>query len=132
MTLQNLWQRAMATLMLAGAVLSARGQLVLTNYSASKPMKIMPMGDSITDDCVENGAWRQYLQPLLQSNGIPFTFVGRNASTVTPTFTQVHHEGFCGAVIAAPGEFAVYGYSASANYLENIARGALVVNSHRT
>ena len=127
---KRLWQHGLAALMLAGAVGSARGQLVLTNFGAARPMKIMPVGDSITDDCEVNGAWRQFLQPLLQSSGIPFTFVGRNASTATPTFTQVHHEGYCGAVIAAPGEFPAYGYTGTNNYLENIVRGALVVNSH--
>jgi hypothetical protein len=27
----------------------------------------MPVGDSITDDCEINGAWRLYLQPLLDT-----------------------------------------------------------------
>jgi hypothetical protein len=48
---------------------SARAELVLSNYSSSRPLKIMAIGDSITDDCAHNGAWRQYLQPLLETNG---------------------------------------------------------------
>jgi len=50
---------------------------VLANFSAANPVKIMAVGDSITDDVVGNGAWRLYLQPLLETNGYPFTFVGR-------------------------------------------------------
>jgi len=45
--------------------------LVLANFSAANPIKIMPLGDSITDDGVTNGAWRQYLQPLLEQQVIP-------------------------------------------------------------
>ncbi|HEY3862430.1 MAG TPA: GDSL-type esterase/lipase family protein [Verrucomicrobiae bacterium] len=125
------WRRGLGALMLAVAAVSARGQLVLSNFSTNHPIKIMAMGDSITDDCEVNGAWRQYLQPLLQSNGIPFGFTGRNTSITTKTFTQVHHEGYCGAVIAAPGEFAVYGYGQSQNYLENIVVDALAVTNNR-
>ena len=121
----------LAALVLGGIVGSARGQLVLANYSTNSPLKIMPMGDSITDDCEANGAWRLYLQPLLTSNGIPFTFTGRNRSTASKTFTQVHHEGYCGAVIAAPGEFGAYSYTAAENYLENIVSGAFAVSSNR-
>jgi lysophospholipase L1-like esterase len=126
-----LWRRSLGGLMLAGVVVSAQGQLVLTNYSTNTPMKIMPMGDSITDDCEVNGAWRQYLQPLLQSNGIPFKFVGRNSSSGTATFTQTNHEGYCGAVIASPGEYAAHIYTAAENYLENVVFGALINTNNK-
>src|SRR6266536_1142024 len=72
-------------------------------FNASKPMKIMPIGDSITDDCSINGAWRLYLQPMLETNGYPFTFVGRQISSPSGSFTKTRHEGYCGAVIAPPG-----------------------------
>ena len=70
-------------LVLLGALTPSQGQLVLANFSAANPVKIMAVGDSITDDCSLNGAWRLYLQPLLDTNGYPFTFVGRNQSTAS-------------------------------------------------
>jgi len=88
------------------------GELVLTNYSPVRPLRVMAVGDSITDDCVFNGAWRLYLQPLLETNGYEFTFVGRQHSTSVDGFTKTAHEAYCGAVIAAPGVMteAVHGY----------------------
>lgn len=105
----------MAGALMAGA---ARAELALTNYTASHPLKMLESGDSITDDSVTNGAWRAYLQPLLASNGYAFTNLGRWASTpVLPNFTQVHHEGMDGAVIAAPGlSGPTHGYAATNNY----------------
>src|SRR6266478_403940 len=73
----------------------AKAELVLSNYSSSRPLKIMAVGDSITDDCVHNGAWRQYLQPLLETNGYSFTFIGRQASAPSGSFTKTRHEGYC-------------------------------------
>lgn len=118
---------------LLGMVTGADGQLILTNFTAAKPMKIMPIGDSITDDCEANGAWRQYLQPLLETNGYPFTFVGRQASSPSPGtgFTKVNHEGYCGAVIAAPGVFGAHQYSIANNYLLKVVADALAVTNNR-
>lgn len=99
---------------LAGTAL--RAELVLTNYSASRPLKAMAVGDSITDDSSIDGAWRSYLQPLLQNNGYMFTNLGRWISTSTPTFTLTRHEGMDGAVIAYPGVSPAHGYAASFNY----------------
>src|ERR1700756_3281521 len=80
------------------ANVKARAAVPLVGFSDSHPVKIMPMGDSITDDFVYNGAWRLPLQPLLDTSGYPFTFVGRKASTAVPgVFTKVGHEGWCGA-----------------------------------
>src|SRR5579862_9478832 len=83
--------RFFVSLSLAGICLfsatSLRAELVLTNYNASKPLKVMAVGDSITDDCAINGAWRLYLQPLLQANGYAFTNLGRWVSSPTPGFT---------------------------------------------
>jgi len=101
--------------------------LVFTNFSAARPLKIMAVGDSITDDCSINGAWRLYLQPLLEQAGYPFTFVGRWASTPGGGFTKTQHEGMCGAVIAAPGMMpnAVHGYSGANVYLLETVADAL-------
>jgi lysophospholipase L1-like esterase len=120
------------TCCLAGILLSAKGELIVTNFSGSKPLKIMPIGDSITDDCSLNGAWRLYLQPLLESNNYPFIFVGRQSSSAAPpSFTKVNHEGYCGAVIAPPGVYAVHGYSTVNAYLLKIVADALAVtNNH--
>src|SRR5580765_209923 len=90
----------------------AGAEIVLTNYNTAHLLKIMAVGDSITDDCSQNGAWRLYLQPMLETNGFPFTFVGRILSSPSGSFTKTRHEGYCGAVIAAPGvlDYSVHGY----------------------
>jgi lysophospholipase L1-like esterase len=108
------------------AATALRADLVLTNYTASRPLKVMPVGDSITDDCAINGAWRLYLQPLLQTNGYVYTNVGRWMSVSSPSsFTETHHEGICGAVIGSPGEFAYYTYIAPSNYALKTVSDAL-------
>ena len=109
------------------AAFPARGDLVLTNFSVTNLLKVMAVGDSITDDCSINGAWRQYLQPLLQTNGYPFTFVGRYSSSAYGAFTKVKHEGICGAVIAAPGLMTtpVHDYSGPNTYLQLTLMNAL-------
>src|SRR5512136_17507 len=108
----HLWLGLVCTL--AGTAL--RADLVLTNYTAARRLKVMASGDSITDDSSINGAWRSYLQPLLQTNGYAFTNLGRWISTSTPTFTLTRHEGMDGAVIAYPGVSPAHGYPASSNY----------------
>lgn len=105
--------------------LSARADLLLTNYTSARPLKIMPIGDSITDDCAINGAWRLYLQPLLQTNAYAFTNLGRWVSTATPTFTKIRHEGICGAVIAFPGMFGYHTYPTASNYALRTVADAL-------
>jgi lysophospholipase L1-like esterase len=115
--------------LLAGT--SLRGELVLTNFSAANPLEVMAVGDSITDDCSMNGAWRQYLQPLLETNGYPFTFLGRFSSTASRTFTKLKHEGICGAVIAAPGMMTtpVHNYAGADTYLQKTLMDGLVTNA---
>lgn len=118
-------------LILLAAVTMTRAELVLANYGGTNLMKIMPVGDSITDDCSTNGAWRLYLQPLLETNGFAFTNTGRNASSIAPGFTKRRHEGYCGAVIAAPGYFGAYSYAATDNYLQRIVPDALSIANNR-
>jgi lysophospholipase L1-like esterase len=99
------------------ATFTARAELVLTNYTAAHPLKVLPIGDSITDDSVTNGAWRAYLEPLLVTNGFNFTNLGRWISTTQSGFTRTHHEGMDGSVIAAPGlSGPTHGYPAASNY----------------
>jgi len=120
-------QRVLFCLMLLGALMSARAELLLANFSAAKPIKIMAVGDSITDDCIFNGAWRRYLQPLLDANGYPFTFVGRIQSAPSGSFTKTQHEGYCGAGVAPPGVLTspVHGYAGPDVYLLKIVADAL-------
>jgi lysophospholipase L1-like esterase len=128
----NLIRGALFCLLLC-QLLTARAGLVLTNYTPANPLKIMAVGDSITDDCEANGAWRLYLQPLLQTNGYTnFLFTGRQSSSpVAPGFTKVFHEGYCGAVIAPPGVYGAHQYSTTDNYLEKIVPDALAVANNR-
>ena len=80
------------------------GGLALTNFTPASPIKVMAIGDSITDDCVTNGAWRAFLQPLLESNGYPFTFVGRQVSVASPaTFTKPSMKVIAGRYRCARG-----------------------------
>jgi len=106
---------------------AAKADIVLSDYDSSHPLKVMAIGDSITDDCVYNGAWRLYLQPLLETNGYPFTFVGRQISAATGKFTKTRHEGYCGSVIAAPGMMTspVHGYAGNNVYLLKIIADTL-------
>ncbi len=118
-------RRVLFCLLILGMWTAARGQIALASFSAAHPLKIMAVGDSITDDNT-SGAWRQYLQPLLETNGYPFTFVGRNQSTPSGGFTKVNHEGYSGAVIASPGVLTspVHGYAGPDVYLQKIVADA--------
>jgi len=107
--------------------LNLRADLAVTNFTTAAPIQIMMVGDSITDDCVSNGAWRLYLQPILNSNWIAYRSLGPYASTATPTFNQTHHEGYCGAVVAPPGKFPVHGLADTNNYLEYVVSNAFSV-----
>jgi len=112
-------------LLLAATTMWTRADVVLANFSPARPLKIMAVGDSITDDCFGNGAYRLYLQPLLESNGYAFTFVGRNVSAAAPGFTQRRHEGYCGVPIAPPACYGVHDYSGTDACLEKIVPDAL-------
>ena len=111
--------------------LTARGELVLTNYTSTNPLRIMPVGDSITDDCVTNGAWRLFLQPILDTNGIAFTNTGRLLGAGYPGFNKRWHEGYCGSVIAPPGVFGSYSYATADAYQQRIMRDALAITNKR-
>lgn len=98
---------------------------MFSDFDSARPIKVMAVGDSITDDCVVPGSWRQPLQPLLETNGFQFTFIGRQTSASAPGFTKLKHEGYCGAVVAAPGLFGAHQYSDSQNYLHKVVPEAL-------
>lgn len=108
--------------MLAGW-LPAYGQLVVDNFSRAHPIKIMYIGDSVTDSCVHSNSWRIYLEQILGTNDFPFAAVGRQASPPFVNFTNRLFEAYCGAVIAKPGvtETAfVHGYAGTNVYLDGI------------
>lgn len=124
--------RLCSLLALVALTWSARGQLVLSNFSAAKPIKIMPIGDSITDDCAVSGAWRSHLQSLLDTNGYAFTNVGRQLSSASTGFTRLRHEGYCGSVIAAPGVYGpAHNYASADNYLLKIVPEALAITNNQ-
>jgi GDSL-like Lipase/Acylhydrolase family len=123
--------RCLSGLLLLCAAVTARGDLVLTNYTGTNLLKVMAIGDSITDDCSINGAWRAPLQPLLETNEFPFTFVGRQSSSTSTGFSKVRHEGYCGAVVAPPGVFPAHQYSDVNNYLQKIVPDALAIASNQ-
>jgi len=107
--------------MLTGRLLTY-GQLVVSDFSPAHPIKIMYIGDSVTDSCVHSNSWRIYLEQILATNNFPFSAVGRYASPPFPNFTNRLFEAFCGAVIARPGvtETAfVHGYPGTNVYLDN-------------
>ena len=114
----------LASLLFVG--LATQAGIVITNFTGTNVIRILPAGDSITDDCEVVGAWRRPLEPLLDSNGIPFIFVGRNVSSATPPyFTKTKHEGYCGAVIAPPGVYGAWSYQTTDNYTEKTLFDAL-------
>jgi lysophospholipase L1-like esterase len=116
-----------ALVMLAGW-LPAHAQLVLSDFSAAHPVKIMYIGDSVTDDCVHVDAWRFYLERLLRTNSFSFVSVGRQLSPTTGGFTNRQYEGYCGAVVAWPGVTEtpfVHGYAGTNVYLDKIIPEAL-------
>jgi lysophospholipase L1-like esterase len=124
-------RQLLCCVLLLYACVNVRGDLVLTNYTVANPLKVMAIGDSITDDCSINGAWRAPLQALLETNQFAFTFVGRQSSTAVGVFTKVRHEGYCGAVVAAPGVFPAHQYSDVNNYLQKIVPDALAIATNK-
>ncbi len=65
-------------------------------------IKIMPLGDSLTEGQGSSGGYRLPLAGLLAGRQIAFQFVGSvatNPGTLNPD--QLHHEGHTGAMIAA-------------------------------
>ncbi len=105
----------------------ARAGIVITDFTGTNVIRILPAGDSITDDCEVFGAWRRPLEPMLDSNNIPFVFIGRNnSSPIQPYFTKTKHEGYCGAVVAPPGVYGpLYSYAETNNYTEKTISDAL-------
>ena len=73
--------------------------------SKLKPLRIMPLGASITDGYLGTHAgYRGYLKDLLDDAGVVFQFVGSwtdNPGTAPLPREQQHHEGHSGYVIEA-------------------------------
>jgi acyl-CoA thioesterase I len=64
----------------------------------NRPIKIMPLGDSITDGYFVPGGYRIDLQPAMENRGYAIEFVG-SLSNGPDTLLSQHHEGHSGWVI---------------------------------
>ena len=53
---------------------------IVQSAQAADTLKIMPVGDSITDGVGEDGGYRKYLDYMLKQKGISFDMVGPNSS----------------------------------------------------
>ena len=53
---------------------------IVQSAQATDTLKIMPVGDSITDGVGEDGGYRKYLDYMLKQKGISFDMVGPNSS----------------------------------------------------
>ncbi|MEG4803337.1 SGNH/GDSL hydrolase family protein [Microcoleus sp. ARI1-B5] len=66
-----------------------------TASPGNRPIKIMPLGDSITDGYFFPGGYRIDLQPAMESRGYAIEFVG-SLSNGPDTLLSQHHEGHSG------------------------------------
>ncbi|MEG4319626.1 MULTISPECIES: SGNH/GDSL hydrolase family protein [unclassified Microcoleus] len=66
-----------------------------TDSPGNRPIKIMPLGDSITDGYFFPGGYRIDLQPAMESRGYAIEFVG-SLSNGPDTLLSQHHEGHSG------------------------------------
>lgn len=91
--------------LLAGTC-QARGRLDPADYSAGRPLRIMPFGDSITfgenPDFGNTGGYRPLLKALLPGLGFPHTdFVGR--VNFPASITDPETESLGGTTVLSPG-----------------------------
>lgn len=63
--------------------------------AGNRPIKIMPLGDSITDGYFVPGGYRIDLQPAMENRGYAIEFVG-SLSNGPETLLSQHHEGHSG------------------------------------
>ncbi|MCC3423123.1 MAG: hypothetical protein JGK24_05050 [Microcoleus sp. PH2017_29_MFU_D_A] len=69
-----------------------------TDSPGNSPIKIMPLGDSITDGYFVPGGYRIDLQPAMENRGYAIEFVG-SLSNGPDTLLSQHHEGHSGWLI---------------------------------
>jgi len=83
-------------LLTGGLILST----VASERPASAPLKIMPLGDSITAGYfTTDGGYRRYLHELLTQSGLKVDFVGRSVDQ-SGDMKDPEHEGYSGFTIA--------------------------------
>lgn len=70
--------------------------LALAASALADPMKIMPLGDSITYGYPVPGGYRAPLYDMLSSEGYNFQFVGSVTDNPSPGLPSVNHEGHPG------------------------------------
>jgi len=92
-----------AFMSLAGVLSAFADTAILTK---GVPVKIMPVGDSITEGKYTQGGYRKPLQDLLKSNGYEVTFVGKedngdpaNDTGFSKGMENPNHEGYGSARI---------------------------------
>jgi lysophospholipase L1-like esterase len=85
------------------SILTLSGILFISAISthAAAPLRIMPMGDSLTFGLGVAGGYRERLEFLLKSSGQPFSFVGKVNTTDKgeTSLLDKHCEGYSGFVI---------------------------------
>ncbi len=72
-----------------------------------KPVKIMPLGDSLTEGANHNvcGAYRVPLLKMLDEDGVPYEFVGfHSISSANVTNGQIKHSGKGGATVISTSQ----------------------------
>jgi lysophospholipase L1-like esterase len=112
MTTSRHW--LLSTILLAGILGGS-----LHSVAIAAPLKIMPLGDSITYGYPfpDTGGYRLTLQNSLAGAGYSFDFVGRstaNSGTVANPMADPQHEGYSGATI---------------NYIASIADAAMTAGN---
>ncbi len=86
----------------SSAVASSESVSSVPEQDTRKPVKIMPLGDSLTEGANHNqcGAYRVPLLKMLDEDGVPYEFVGfHSISSANVTNGQVKHSGKGGATV---------------------------------
>ncbi len=84
----------------SGPIFNANtNQALVTVIPVVPPLKIMPLGDSITDGFRAAGGYRAPLYLLLANSGFNFTFVGSQSDNSVSYLPYPDHEGISGSEI---------------------------------
>ena len=68
----------------------------LFSVNASAQLRILPLGDSITEGILGEQSYRKPLRDALDLQGCDYRFVGRRTTNLTPTGFNSNHEGYSG------------------------------------
>ncbi|NJK34455.1 MAG: hypothetical protein HC919_05605 [Oscillatoriales cyanobacterium SM2_2_1] len=84
--------RSLGSWVVAGLVISGCTVTAMNPQTEVKAIRVMPLGDSITDGFNVPGGYRNFLLPALQERGYPIEFVGSKRNGLTESAEQ-NHEG---------------------------------------